>query len=276
MIKNKLLKKTYQAINTANNDNFFYKINYIINTHRKVFISLLIFLFFQSMQAQDSFIQNQKSFPRVQKAFQEKENLLKKEFQQKGFSFPPNKILLVSYKAEGELEVWVKEGSQYELFKVYEVCKRSGDFGPKRKQGDKQVPEGIYKINVFNPNSDYHLSLGVNYPNLSDRILSNASDLGGDIYIHGSCVTVGCLPMTDDLMEEIYVLSVLSKNYNQTDIPIYLFPFKFNKLTEYIFFKEYPQNIAFWNNLKQLYYYFKENKNIINYNIDNEGKYIFF
>lgn len=255
---------------------FSYKINYIINTHRKVFISFLFLLFFFNMQAQDYFLQNQKTFPRVNKAFNEKENLLKKEFLSKGLHFPPSKILLISYKAEGELQIWVKESYGYDLFKIYEVCKKSGDFGPKRKQGDKQVPEGIYKINVFNPNSDYHLSLGVSYPNMSDRILSNASDLGGDIYIHGGCATVGCLPMTDDLMQEVYVLSALAKNKSQADIPIYLFPFKFNKLTEYIFYKEYPQNVSFWENLKQEYYYFKENKFIRNYNVDSKGKYQFY
>lgn len=255
---------------------FSYKINYIINTHRKVFISFVFFSFFLNMQAQDFFIENQKTFPRVNKAFQGKENLLRKEFLSKGFHFPPNNILLVSYKAEGELQVWVKEGFRYELFKVYEVCKKSGDFGPKLKQGDRQVPEGIYTINVFNPTSDYHLSLGVSYPNLADRIRSKASDLGDDIYIHGGCVTVGCLPLTDNFMEEVYVLSVLSKNNSQSDIPIYLFPFKFNKLTEYIFYKEYPQNVKFWENLKQEYYYFKENRLIRNFTIDRNGNYRFY
>jgi murein L,D-transpeptidase YafK len=255
---------------------FSYKLNYIINTHRKVFISFLFLLFSLHMQAQDYFLKNQKTFSRVNIAFQEKEDLLKNEFSKKGLHFPPNKIILVSYKAEGELQVWVKEGLGYQLFKVYDVCRKSGDFGPKRKQGDRQVPEGIYKINVFNPNSNYHLSLGVSYPNRSDRILSNALDLGGDIYIHGGCVTVGCLPMTDELMQEVYILSLLAKNNSQLDIPIYLFPFKFNKLSEYIFYKEYPQNVTFWNNLKQEYYYFKENNNIRNYSVDSEGNYQFY
>ena len=169
-----------------------------------------------------------------------------------------------------------KENHRYTIFKVYDVCRKSGDFGPKRKQGDKQVPEGIYKLSAFNPVSDYHLSLGISYPNASDRAHSSASDLGGDIYIHGSCVTVGCLPMTDELVKELYVLSVLAKNKGQQDIPIYLFPFKFNKLTEYIFYKEYPEHITFWENLKSEYYYFESNRKIRDFNIDSFGNYTFY
>lgn len=266
----------YQYIHTLNNNNFFYKLNYIINTHRKVFISFkFIFLFLFQMNGQ-SFLENQKSFPRVREAFTEKKNYLHSELQKKGFSYPPKKILFISYKAEGELQVWIKENFEYRLFKVYEVCRKSGDFGPKRKQGDRQVPEGLYNINVFNPISNFHLSLGIDYPNESDRIKSKYVNLGGDIYIHGDCVTVGCLPMTDELIKEIYILSVLAKDNGQNKIPIYLFPFKFNKLTEYIFYKEYPENIDLWNNIKDEYYYFKKNNNIRNYSIDSYGNYVFY
>ncbi|MGB0884940.1 MAG: L,D-transpeptidase family protein [Chitinophagales bacterium] len=229
------------------------------------------------MYAQDSFLSYQLSFERVKNAFEEKDYNLKQEFQKKGFSYPPSNILLVSYKAEGELQVWIKEyNGSYRIFKVYDVCKKSGDFGPKRIQGDKQVPEGFYNINVFNPSSDFHLSLGISYPNNSDRLNSTASDLGGDIYIHGSCVTVGCLPMTDDIMEEIYLISAHAKNQGQQNIPIHLYPFKFNKLTEYIFYKEYPEHITFWENLKSEYYYFTNNKRIRNINIDSFGNYKFY
>ena len=72
---------------------------------------------------------------------------------------------------------------------------QSGTMGPKRLQGDYQVPEGFYYINEFNPNSNYHLHLGLNYPNASDKILSDSLRPGGDIYIHGSCVSIGCIPL---------------------------------------------------------------------------------
>ena len=84
---------------------------------------------------------------------------------------------------------------------------QSGTTGPKRLQGDFQVPEGFYHINEFNPNSNYHLSMGLNYPNSSDRILSDSLRPGGEIYIHGSCVSVGCIPLNDDEIEELYLIA---------------------------------------------------------------------
>lgn len=266
----------YTDINSLNNNNFFYKLNYIINTHRKVLISLsFIFIIFLSMNAQSTFLQKQKLYPRVRDAFSEKNNLIKEELTLKGFSYPPKKILFISYKAEGELQVWIKEKLEYRLFKVYEVCRKSGDFGPKRMEGDRQVPEGLYNITIFNPKSNYLLSLGIDYPNKSDKYYSKADRLGGDIYIHGDCVTIGCLPMTDDIIKEIYILSVLAKNNGQNKLPIYLFPFKFKPLAEYIFYKEYPEHIDFWNNLKSEFLYFKIYKKIRKYSINNFGEYIF-
>lgn len=270
--------KIYHTINIANNNSPFSKLILLISIYKYVLISIFYVLFFFNLNAQDSFLNYQLSFERVNAAFQQKNAVLKKEFEERNLTYPPQNILFVSYKAEGELQVWVKENGQteYEIFKVYDVCKKSGDFGPKYKQGDKQVPEGIYSINVFNPKSDYLLSLGINYPNAADRKRSDALDLGGDIYIHGSCMTVGCLPMTDDLMKEIYILGILAKNSGQENIPIHLYPFKFNKLTEYIFYKEYPEHIVFWENLKSEYYFFKENNRIRHFEIDAFGNYKFY
>lgn len=89
-----------------------------------------------------------------------------------------------------------REDSTYKKLITYKICAKSGHLGPKRRQGDRQVPEGFYHINHFNPNSNYHLSLMINYPNASDKIKSQAPNPGGNICIHGSCVTIGCLPMT--------------------------------------------------------------------------------
>ena len=166
----KLLKNNYTAIHTPNNDNFFLKIKLIKNNYKYLLITFLFCSNSILMSAQNYFLENQLSFERVKEAYREKAFLLKSAFKEKGLNYPPKEILLVSYKAEGELQVWVKEKDKYKMFKVYEVCMKSGDFGPKRKQGDKQVPEGFYYINVFNPESDYHLSLGINYPNSSDRV----------------------------------------------------------------------------------------------------------
>lgn len=270
--------KIYNPINIANNNSFFLKLNALINNYKYLLISFIFISIFFNLKAQNFFLNNQLSFERVKDSYHEKDELLRNEFKEKNLSYPPQNILFMSFKAEGELQVWVKENESefYVLFKVYDVCQKSGDFGPKRKQGDKQVPEGIYTINAFNPMSDYYLSLGISYPNLSDIKKSENLELGGDIYIHGSCVTVGCLPMTDEKMKEIYLLSILAKNEGQENIPIYLYPFKFNKLTEYIFYKEYPEHISFWENLKDEYYYFKENNKIRRFEIDAFGNYKFY
>ena len=118
----------------------------------------------------------------------------------KRLKWPAKYVYIRSFKYDAQLEVWVKNEAKekYKLFKTYKVCMQSGTMGPKRLQGDYQVPEGFYYINEFNPHSNYHLSLGLNYPNASDRILSDSFRPGGNIYIHGSCVSVGCIPVTDD------------------------------------------------------------------------------
>ena len=102
------------------------------------------------------------------------------------------------------MEVWIKEASKdyYVLLNTYDFCTTSGTLGPKRKEGDLQIPEGIYTINHFNPQSNFYLSLGINYPNASDKILSDPVHPGGDIYLHGNCVTIGCIPLTDDKIKE--------------------------------------------------------------------------
>jgi murein L,D-transpeptidase YafK len=88
-----------------------------------------------------------------------------------------------SFKYDSQLEVWVRSNNseQFKLFKTYRVCAMAGSLGPKRMEGDYQVPEGFYYINEFNPKSSYHLSLGINYPNASDKVLSDISRPGGEI-----------------------------------------------------------------------------------------------
>ncbi len=138
------------------------------------------------------------------------EPVLKEYCRKQKISYPPEHLYLVGLKAEKELRVYASESnSDSKLLHTYEILAASGESGPKLKQGDWQVPEGFYKVEAFNPNSRYHLSLRVNYPNNEDK--NNAAkekrtNLGGDIMIHGSNASVGCLAMGDDAIEEIYVL----------------------------------------------------------------------
>ena len=151
-----------------------------------------------------TFLDYQKSIPKITDLMRRKEDTLMRQFKAKGLKWPAKYIYIRSFKYDSNLEVWVKNDQKeaFKLFKSYKVCALAGTLGPKRMQGDYQVPEGFYHINEFNPNSMYHLSLGLNYPNLSDRMLSDSLQPGGDIYIHGSCVTTGCIPITDQQVEE--------------------------------------------------------------------------
>lgn len=131
-------------------------------------------------------------------------------FERANLSYPPSNVTLIGFKEEKRLELWADNGSQWVLVKNYEVKKASGTSGPKLTEGDWQVPEGFYEIEGLNPNSSYHLSLKLNYPNDFDRRNAEAegrTKLGGDIFIHGKAVSVGCLAMGDEAIEELFVLT---------------------------------------------------------------------
>ncbi len=177
-----------------------------------------------------SFVDVQRTYPRPGVAMQNKLDTLQKQFKAKGLQWPANNIYIRSFKYDSQLEIWVSNSRKepYKLFKSYHVCALAGSLGPKRMQGDFQVPEGFYYINEFNPNSNYYLSLGLNYPNISDKILGDAINPGGDIYIHGNCVTVGCIPVTDQQIDEIYILAAHAKSAGQDYIPVHIFPIKYD------------------------------------------------
>ena len=143
---------------------------------------------------------------------------------------------------------------------------QSGTMGPKRMEGDYQVPEGFYHINEFNPNSNYHLSLGINYPNASDRILSDSLKPGGSIFIHGNCVSAGCIAITDEPIEELYVLASEAKNQGQEFIPVHIFPVRYSNsnsleyLNNNIKDNTYLQH--FNKNIREVFDFFEANKEL--------------
>jgi hypothetical protein len=126
-------------------------------------------------------------------------------------AWPPSDIALVAIKDEKSLELHARSGgSGWKLVHRYKVLAASGGAGPKLKQGDRQVPEGVYSIALLNPNSQYHVSLRVNYPNAFDKQMAAADgrkDLGGDIMIHGKNLSAGCLAVGDEAAEELFVLA---------------------------------------------------------------------
>src|SRR6476620_9457013 len=137
---------------------------------------------------------------RVKTAYGEKEKPLAAQLKTAGVNLATMQVYLQVFKHERLLAIWVKNKSDknYQLLGEMPFCAGSGRLGPKNQQGDKQIPEGFYFIDRFHPESKYYLSLGLNYPNAADKARSKAENLGGDIFIHGKCMSLGCISITDE------------------------------------------------------------------------------
>ena len=178
----------------------------------------LVVVFAVSSGAQDSFAQTtgtSREFQSVQKRLgqlgPEPLSRIKKRFQEVGLTYPPATATLVGLKAERRVLLYA--GSSKKRLKFvddYYIQGASGVTGPKLRQGDHQVPEGIYQLEALNPNSRFYLSLRVNYPNAYDRRMAardRRRNLGGDIYLHGGVESVGCLALNNRDIEELFVLA---------------------------------------------------------------------
>jgi murein L,D-transpeptidase YafK len=170
-------------------------------------------------------------------------------------AFPPSNVVFRAWKNERILEVWANG----KMLKSYPIAAMSGGLGPKRKEGDRQVPEGLYSINRFNPKSLFHLSLGLNYPNASDRILGDQAMPGGDIFIHGSNKSIGCLAMGDAQIEEIYTLAKASRGR----IQVLILPSQ-----------TMPIATSLDRQLKAINLLFEKNRKLPSVTIDREGNYV--
>jgi hypothetical protein len=139
----------------------------------------------------------------------EAEQRLEPYFYSAGVPYPPAAVAFLGFKAEQRLEVWARHQDAWVFIRAYRIEAASGTTGPKLREGDYQVPEGFYAIEALNPNSRFHLSLKLDYPNAVDRqqaALEGRDQLGGDIFLHGKDVSVGCLAMGDVAIEELFVL----------------------------------------------------------------------
>jgi murein L,D-transpeptidase YafK len=163
-------------------------------------------------------------------------------------AYPPKAIFFRAYKEEREVEIWVGNQARGKLqkFGTYAVAGASGTVGPKRKEGDRQVPEGCYDIVLFNPASRFHLSLRVGYPNEADRVWADADRPGGDIMIHGDTRSIGCLAMTDEKIEEIYTLAFAVTRGKQ--FPVFIFPARLSPKNLSSLKSEWPDRKA-WHEL---------------------------
>lgn len=224
----------------------------------------------------DNFKTQQQQFSRVKTAYKEKGKVVSELFSSKGIELSSANIFIRAFKEEGDLEVWGRAGGQgpFVLIKTYEICTKSGSLGPKRKQGDGQVPEGFYEIDRFNPSSNFYLSLGLNYPNKSDKVLGKGN-LGGDIFIHGNCVTIGCMPLTDDKIKEVYIMAVEAKTAGQQNIPVHVFPCRMGVAGMKTLEEVEPALMPFWKNIQKGFAFFEEKYMLPVVSVLPSGEYSF-
>lgn len=222
------------------------------------------------------FATEQKKNSRVKTAYSEKEALVKKLLSDQSISNFNIDIYIRIFKQEKIVELWakLKNEKEYKHITDYPICSTSGQLGPKRTQGDGQTPEGFYYINRFNPYSSYYLSMGINYPNKADlKVIGNANP-GGDIFIHGSCVTIGCIPITDEKIKELYLMAVEAKSHGQDKIPVHIFPCQMTDLKTEELKKSNATLYPFWQTLKIAWDHFETKKTIPSYTVDKSGNYI--
>ena len=186
------------------------------------------------------------------------EERLKHALADSNFIIYPKKLTLIGLKNEKLLEVWGELNGQQVHIKTYPFTAFSGQLGPKFKEGDRQIPEGIYGISYLNPNSKFHLAMRVNYPNAFDKEMARKekrNNLGGDIMIHGSNRTIGCVPIGDDNIEELYFLA---KKVGIENIKVILSPIDFRLTDVKIKTKKHPWIKKLYSDIKASMLPYKE------------------
>jgi len=220
-----------------------------------LFISFLLLLFLSI--APSGVTAEVPSSPRSIKAINEVKPKLESQLKEKGLTYG-SPVFIRIFKEPKELEIWVKKGASFHLFKTYPVCTYGlGGLGPKTKEGDWKAPEGFYSVtsNRMNPSSNYHLALNVGYPNSYDRAYKRT---GSAIMVHGDCVSIGCFAMTDPAIEEIYSLADGAFRAGQGTIMVHIFPFRMTN--EKMKKHEKAEWKYFWKNLKQGYDIFERDR----------------
>jgi murein L,D-transpeptidase YafK len=211
---------------------------------------------------------------------------LREKFAAAGLAYPPREIFLRAFKQEGQLELWARASSgagpaaPLRLVTAYPILRGSGRLGPKRREGDGQIPEGFYLIDRFNPRSLFHLSLGLDYPNASDRLLAaDPEHPGSDIFIHGGAVSVGCMAMGDAAAEEIYLTAWEARAAGQAEIPVHVFPCRMDAAHWQTLLTPrsagQPELAAFWRNLQPGFDRFEQMRRAPRVSVGPDGRYAF-
>jgi len=169
-----------------------------------------------------------------------------------------SQIFIRIFKEDSALEVWKeRRDGEFALLKTYDICKWSGEIGPKTQEGDRQAPEGVYMVTPaqMNPRSSYYLSFNIGYPNAFDRSLGRT---GSNLMVHGACSSAGCYSMTDESAGELFALARDSFRGGQTSFQIQAFPFRLTP--ENMARHRDDPNIDFWRMLKVGYDHFELTK----------------
>ena len=203
--------------------------------------------------------------PKLSRAANAKIRALEKlhpELEKKGLEYG-SPIFIRIFKESKELELFLRDpgSGSFKLLKTYEICTFSGTLGPKQKQGDRQAPEGFYFVprKMMNPQSRYHLSFNLGYPNAYDRAHGRTGDY---LMVHGNCVSIGCYAMTDPLIEEIYTLADGALAKGQKFFRVHCFPFRMTeaRLEQAAADEAEAAWLPFWRNLKEGYDLFERER----------------
>lgn len=213
----------------------------------------------------NSFRARQMNYTRVREAYIAKEKIVDKTLTARSISHNNLRIYLRAFKTEKKIELWAKNTSDsvFVLIKEFSICDLSGDIGPKRRYRDLQVPEGFYHISDLNPYSRYYLSMQINYPNASDSIRGVRGHLGNLIFIHGECLSSGCIAITNDKIKELFVYCIEAYNSGQEMIEMTIFPTRLNDNVYSRLTSEYSKSkdkISLWADLKKSYDLFNQTK----------------
>ncbi len=195
---------------------------------------------------------------------------LQEELNQGGFASGASLFIRV-FKTERVLEVWLKKSGRFALFKMYPICAYSGDLGPKLREGDRQSPEGFYRIGPkqLHPGSRFHRAFNLGYPNAYDR---SHGRTGSFLMVHGNCVSIGCYAMTDPGIDQIYQLAEAALANGQSAFQVHIFPFRFD--APYAPRFDGHRWASFWDNLREGYALFEQTRRVPNIRVRN-GRYEF-
>lgn len=238
---------------------------FILKFYLSLGLSLIVLTNTGRVHAQ--FKTKQLSYSNVQKAYSTVQKHVDSTLKKHALQHEELQLYIQVFKLEKKVEVWAKNERDTALVIIdsFKICFSSGQMGAKRRRHDLQVPEGFYHINSFNPKSTNYLALGINYPNPSDRILGEKGNLGGNIALHGGCISVGCVPISDVGMSKLYIYCIEARNNGQIKIPVTIYPAEMTKDRHQQFLADWFFNqvhYGLWSDLRTAYKLFRETKEI--------------